>query len=39
MRIEVDSNGNHWFENLTKEGFKQLVNDFKNNEIIIGYIL
>ena len=32
-RIDVDSNGNVWYEDFTEEGFKTLVNHFKSNKL------
>lgn len=33
MRIDTDTNGNQWFEDLSEEGFKRIVTDFKANKL------
>lgn len=32
-RLDLDSNGNQWYEDLSEAGFKRIVTDFKKNNL------
>lgn len=32
-RLDFDSNGNQWYEDLSEAGFKRIVKDFKKNDL------